>query len=192
MEALDDRHRTTFSGLSGDFRFAILDRGPGSPVGLTFGVSPGWDRIDGGTGSFTRAFGSTVTVIADTELVANRLYAAANLSYGVDVDKAVGDADWSRGSATGVTGALAYRISPRITVGSEIQYYRAYDGLLLHAFQGHALYAGPTLHLQISSKTMLAAAFSTQVAGHALGDARTYDLTNFEHYRANLKFEVEF
>ena len=39
---------------------------------------------------------------------------------------------------------------------------------------------------------LLAAAFSAQVAGHAVGDPRALDLTDFERYRGNLKFEIEF
>jgi hypothetical protein len=91
-----------------------------------------------------------------------------------------------------VTGALAYRVAPKITLGGELEYYRAYDGLLFNTFNGNAFYAGPTLHIQFDGKTMLAAAFSTQVAGQAVGDRNALDLTNFERYHANLKFEKEF
>ena len=41
-------------------------------------------------------------------------------------------------------------------------------------------------------KIMLAAAFSTQIAGHAAGEHYALDLTDFERYRGNLKFEIEF
>jgi hypothetical protein len=39
---------------------------------------------------------------------------------------------------------------------------------------------------------LLAAAFMAQVAGHAVDDPQSLDLTNFQRYRANLKFEIEF
>ena len=54
------------------------------------------------------------------------------------------------------------------------------------------LFSGPNVQINFSQKVLLAAAFLTQVAGHAVDDPRPLDLTNFEKYRANLKFEVEF
>src|SRR3954470_9036337 len=42
----------------------------------------------------------------------------------------------------------------------------------------HAMYVGPTLHIQITNKMMFAAAYSTQVAGHAAGDDQPLDLVN--------------
>jgi hypothetical protein len=189
---LDDVDRTGFSGLSTDLSFAILHRGPESPIGLTFSAEPEWERIDGDSGQFTRDVSSAFKMIADTELVANRLYGAVNVIYTPEVGKATGDVDWQRSSTFGATGALAYRVAPKVTLGGELEYYRAYDGLLFNTFNGNAFYAGPTLHIQFDGKTMLAAAFSTQVAGQAVGDRNALDLTNFERYHANLKFEKEF
>ena len=192
VDGVDDIHRIGFSGLSADLSFAILHRGPESPIGLTISAEPEWERIDGDSGQFTRDFSSTFTLIADTELVPNRLYAAFNLIYAPEVGKAVGDLDWQHSSTLGITGALAYRIAPKITLGGELEYFRAYDGLLFNTLDGQALYAGPTLQIQFNSKTMLAAAFSAQVAGQAVGEQQLLDLTNFERYQANLKLEIEF
>ena len=49
-----------------------------------------------------------------------------------------------------------------------------------------------TLHIQFSNKVMLAAAFSTEISGHAAGEGRSLDLTNFQRNLANLKLEIEF
>ena len=87
---------------------------------------------------------------------------------------------------------MAYRIAPKVTLGGELQYYRTFDGLGMQTFAGNALYIGPTLHIQFSGKMMLAAAFSTQTSGHAAGEGRSLDLTNFQRNLANLKFEIEF
>lgn len=189
---LDDINRIGFSGLSTSLSFAILHRGPESPIGLTVVAEPEWERIDGDSGQFTRDVSSTFTLIADTELISNRLYGAVNISYAPEVGKAADDVDWQHSSTLGLTAALAYRVAPKITLGGELEYYRAYDGLLFDTFAGNAFYAGPTLHVQFDSKTMLAAAFSTQVAGQAAGERNDLDLTNFERYRFNLKFEKEF
>lgn len=192
VENMDDRTRVRAAGLSAKFLWLILGRGPESPVGLTFTVEPEWSRVEGDTGASTRALGATFKLIADTELIANRLYAAVNFSYSPETAKAVVDAAWSRASTMGLSGALAWRFTPIVTGGVEAQFFSAYETLGFGAFQGRAVYIGPTLHIQATRKIMIAAAYSEQVAGHALGDDRRLDLANFSRHRARLKFEYEF
>jgi hypothetical protein len=192
VDGLDDRERTQFSGFSTDLRYLLLGRGPGSPVGLTISAQPEWTRVDGTSGIRTRGYGTTFRLAADTELVANRMYAAVNLIYHPEIAREFGATSWTRGSTGGVTGALAYRVLSKLTMGGEVEYYRAYDGLGFKTFAGHALYVGPTMHIQFTGKTMLSLAVSTQVYGSAAGEHRSLDLTNFERYHANAKLEFEF
>src|SRR5947209_9189809 len=192
VDGLDDLHLVTPSVLSSRFRYLLIGRGPGSPIGLTVTAEPEWSRVDGTSGMFTRSIGSNFKILADTELIQNRLFAAANLSYAPEIDKAVGDPVWNRSSTFGTTGALAWRFTPKVTVGAEAEYFRAYESFGFKNFQGHALYVGPTLHIQITNKMMFAAAYSTQVAGHAAGDDQRLDLVNFSRHRARLRFEYEF
>ena len=191
-ESLADKTHVRWSGFSTNLRYLLIGRGPGSPIGLTIMAEPEWARVDGLSGQPTRSLGTTFTLIADTEIIPNRLLAAVNLSYAPEVAKAVGDLAWSRSSTFGASGAVAWRFTPKITAGAEVQYYHAYDSLGFGAFQGRAAYVGPTLHVQLTRKIMLAAAYSTQVAGHALADDRHFDLTNFTRHRARLKLEYEF
>jgi hypothetical protein len=103
---------------------------------------------------------------------------------------------------SGASAKLRYLILGRgpgspvgLTISAEPEWSRVdgtYDGLLFQTFQGHALFAGPTLQINVSRKMLLAAAFMAQAAGHAVDDPRPLDLTNFERYRANLKLEFEF
>jgi hypothetical protein len=79
VDGLDNFHNTNFSGLSAELRFLLIDRGPRSPIGLTFTVGPEWARVDGVSGVLTRDFSTTFRLVADTELIPNRLYATANL-----------------------------------------------------------------------------------------------------------------
>jgi hypothetical protein len=192
VDGLDNFHNFNFSGLSAELRFLLVDRGPGSPIGLTFTAGPEWARVDGVSGALTREFGATFKLVADTELITNRLYAAVNLIYQPGVSKEFGATKWQQSSNLGITAAMAYRIAPKVTLGGELQYYRAFDGLGMQSFLGNALYIGPTLHIQFSSKVMLAAAFSTQISGHAVGEERSLDITNFQRNLANLKLEIEF
>ena len=62
---------------------------------------------------------------------------------------------------------MAYRVAPKVTFGGESEYYRSYGGFGFGTFDGSALYPGPTLHIQFTPKIFLAAAWSTQFAGHA-------------------------
>ena len=192
VEDLDDRNSTQFSGASAKLRYLIIGRGPGSPIGLTVSAEPEWARIDGTDGSQTRSYSSTFKIVADTELIANRLYLALNLIYEPEVAKPADLGMWERSSSAGVALGLAYRITPTFAMGVSAEYDRAYDGLTFQTFNGHALFVGPTVQINFSRKVLLAAALMTQVAGHAVDDPRPLDLTNFEKYRANLKLEVEF
>ena len=169
----------------------LIGRGPGSPIGLTFVVEPEWARVDDVGGALTRDFSAEFGLVADTELIPNRLYAAANLFYDLGVSREYGAPSWERRSDLSMTAAVSYRIDPKVTLGAELQYYRTFDGLGMQTFAGNALYIGPTLHIQFSGKVMLAAAFSTQISGHAVGEERSLDLTNFQRNLANLKLEIE-
>jgi hypothetical protein len=192
VEGLDDRNSTQFSGASAKLRYLIIGRGPGSPFGLTVSAEPEWSRIDGADGTGTRGYSSTFKLVADTELIANRLYAAANLIYEPEVAKPADSGMWERSSMAGVSMGLAYRVTPMVAMGVGAEYDRAYDGLAFQTFNGHAFYVGPTLQINFSRKVLLAAAFMAQVAGRAVDDPRPLDLTNFERYRSNLKLEFEF
>ena len=192
VEDLDDRNSTQFSGASAKLRYLIIGRGPGSPFGLTVSAEPEWARVDGTDGTQVQAYSSEFRIVADTELIPNRLYAAVNLIYEPEIAKPADTGMWERSSSVGVGLGLTYRLTPTWAMGVATEYDRAYDGLVFQTFDGHALFVGPTLQINISRKMLLAAAFMAQVAGHAAADPRPLDLTNFERYRANLKLEFEF
>jgi hypothetical protein len=190
VPGMADAHGANFSGLSAEFRYLVIGRGPGSPIGLTLVAEPEWARIDDG-GQPVTDFDLTLRGILDTELIPNRLYAATNIFYTPDYARSPGES-WAWSAEYGVSGAMAYRFTPKLTMGAEIEYDAAYDGAAIQSFQGQALYLGPTFHYQFNGQIMLSAAWSTQIAGHATGEDFGLDLTNFPHQQGNLKFEVEF
>lgn len=192
VRGLDNLSQTSFSGISWMPKWLIVGRGPGDPIGLSLSVQPQWQRIDGVSGVHSANFSFETKLAADTELIPNMLFAAANLIYAPEYDRAAGDSGWSRASTYGATAAMAYRVAPKVTMGGEVEYYRAYGGFGLNAFDGAALYLGPTIHVQFSPKIFLAAAWSMEVAGHASGEPSPLDLTNFERQHVNLKLGFEF
>ena len=119
-----------------------------------------------------QSYASAFKIVADTELIANRLYAAVNLIYEPEIAKPADTGMWERSSTAAVGLGLTYRLTPTWAMGVAAEYDRAYDGLLFQTFQGHALFAGPTLQINLSRKMLLAAAFMAQVAGHAVDDPR--------------------
>ncbi len=69
---------------------------------------------------------------------------------------------------------------------------RAYEGLTLQRFRGEAVFVGPTLYARLGERLAVSAAFSTQVAGHAVGVPGRLDLDNFSRHQARLKLTYEF
>ncbi len=179
-----------FMGLSTELRYLVIGRGPGSPFGLTLVAEPEWDRIDG-DGRPVIDLSTTFRAIVDTELVPNRVYGAINVTYAPDYAQSPGQ-PWQDSSTWGASAAIAARVAPKVTVGGEAEVFGAYDGFGFQAFQGTALYLGPTLQVQFTGQVMLAAAWSSEVAGHANGEHYGLDLTNFPQQRGNLKLEFEF
>ncbi len=192
VAGLDNLDQTTFSGLSWKPKFLIIGRGPGNPIGLSISVQPEWGRIDGTSGAHSTSFNMETRLAADTELIPNMLYAATNLIYAPEIARGPADSSWSRSSGFGATAAMAYRVAPKVTLGGEAEYYRAYGGFGFNTLDGSAFYLGPTLHIQFSPKIFLAAAWSAQVAGHAQSQPGNLDLSDFTRQRANLKIGFEF
>jgi Putative MetA-pathway of phenol degradation len=148
VPGMPNAHGANFSGLSAEFRYLVIGRGSGSPFGLTLVAEPEWARIDDG-GQPVTDFNLTLRGILDTELIPNRLYAATNVFYTPDYARSPGES-WAWSAEYGVSGALAYRFTPKLTMGAEIEYDTAYDGTGVQSFQGQALYLGPTFHYQFN------------------------------------------
>lgn len=191
---LEDRNRTAFGGLFGEIRYLLLDRGPSSPLAVTLSAEQVWRRIDETGGARVKNFEMEFKVNADLELVKNRLYVAANLLYEPEatrVPDGVG-AGWEKESIGGISGALSYRITPSVFIGAEIWYLRHYEGAFFNTYTGDAVYAGPTIYVQLDRKMFLAASWNSQIAGHEVDGLAPLNLAEFSRHRAKLKLAVEF
>lgn len=132
---------------------------------------------------------------ADLELIEDRLYAAANLLYEPEAthDPDGIGAEWEMESTGGVSAALSYRLLPSTFVGVEAWYLRHYEGAWFNAFEGDAVYVGPTLFVKLGHEMSLAAAWNAQIYGREVNNPGTaLNLSEFSRHRAKLSFEVEF
>jgi hypothetical protein len=191
VPGLDDRHQLAFDTFSLETRYRVLDRRQ-APFGLTFGFDPHWGRVDDISGEPADRYGADLWIIADRELVANRVYAAFNLEYQPEAVRSRVTGTWEHVSNLGTSAALTMQVRPGVLFGAEARYLRSYDGLGLDAFMGHALFIGPTFYAKFSERLWMSAAWNVQVAGRAVNDIGALDLVNFERYQAKLRFGYNF
>lgn len=190
---LDDRNQVALSGAFGELRYLLLDRGPSSPLAVTLSIEPEWHRIDETGGAHVVNYGLETKINADLELLKNRAYLGFNLLYEPEATRN-DSGEWGKESKFGVSTALAYRVTPEVTVGAEVWYLRHYEGSFFNTFTGGAVYVGPTLYVRLARKLFMTAAWNVQVAGHEFSGNETLNLnlSEFTRQRAKLKFAYEF
>jgi Putative MetA-pathway of phenol degradation len=189
VPGLDNRNTFQPSGFFGEIRYLLLDR-PNSPLAVTLSFEPNYRAFDETSGVRVENYEFETKINADLEIVKNRLYAAFNLIYEPETTRFHGA--WAKESTFGATGALAFRFTPALTMGAEVDYYRHYDGFFFNSFTGHAIFIGPTLHYQISPKMFMTAAWNAQVWGRETDTGNRLNLEEFSRYRAQLKLALEF
>ena len=192
---LEDRHQLAIGGFFGEVRYLLLDRGPSSPLAVTLSAEPEWRRIDETNGNRVNNVELELKLNTDLEIVPQRLYLGTNLLYEPEAtqDPDHIGAGWEMESKGGVSAAIAYRVVPSILIGAESWYLRHYDGAWFHDFTGDAIFVGPTLFVQLSPKTFIAAAWNAQVWGRETGTpGMNLNLAEFSRHRAKLKLAMEF
>ena len=179
-----------FDGVGAELRWRFLERGP-SPVGLTLHIEPALRVTDERTGERGLGWAFENRLIADTALIPDKLFAAANLIYDVESFRPKG-APLERASTAGLSAAMTYQLRPGLFLGADIRYLRAYQGLALDKFRGWAIFAGPTLFWHATDNIWLSATYAFQIAGRERGSTETYDLGNFPRQMLKFKIGVEF
>ena len=187
---LDNRSQFQPSGFFGEIRYLLLDR-PASPVAVTVSFEPNYRAFDETSGVPVTNFEFETKIMADVELVKNRVYAAVNLIYEPEITR-IADGTWEQESTFGITGAVSFRVLPELLLGAEVDYYRHYDGLYFNTFTGDALFVGPTLYYKFARKMFLTAAWNAQVWGREIETGQRLNLEEFSRSRAKVKVAVEF
>jgi hypothetical protein len=191
VAGLDNRQQGAFDGVSFETRYRLLDRDH-APFGLTIGAEPHWARVDETSGEPVANYGSEFSMSADKELIENRLYGALNFLYDPEVTFSQVTGMWERQATVGVSAALTMQVRRGIFFGAEARYLRNYDGISFDSFAGQALFVGPTMYASLSKTMAISAAWSVQVAGHAVDIPGSLDLKNFERHRAQLRLMYNF
>ncbi len=191
VPGLDDRHQWAFDTASLELRYRVMNRAT-APFGLTLGADPHWGRVDDISGEPVDRFGADFLVMADRELVADRMFGAVNLLYAPEASRSRLTGTTQRQSTLGVSAALTVEVQPLTFVGGEARYLRSYEGLGFATSSGHALFVGPTFYRRVSACCWVSAAWSMQVAGGASAQSGALDLVNFERHQAKLRFGYNF
>jgi hypothetical protein len=191
VSGLDDRRRGALQSISFDARYRLFDR-ERAPFGLTLSVEPHWGFADEMSGAPADQQRAAFRVLADRELIADRLFAALNISYEPEQTRLRGSGETLRNSTLGVSAALAMQVMPGVFIGAEARNLRHYDGLGLDGFAGQALYIGPTLYATFGERYFISAAWNVQVWGAVGGTSGALDLDNFERHQVKLRAGVRF
>ena len=126
VPGLDDRRRGAFDGLSFDIRYRILDRA-NAPIRVDDRAEPRWGRVDV-SGEPVDRYGVDLALVADKELVPNRIVAAFNLIYLPEIAHSRVTGTWSRQATIGVATALMAQIGPIFSLGPKPDIFAATKG----------------------------------------------------------------
>jgi len=194
VPGLEDRHVNAFSGISGELKWLIVNRGPGAPIGLALAVEPEWARIDDADGSRVRKFAVETKLIADTELIPDRLYLGANVVYEPEVIRSLSEGMTEHESSLTFSTALSYRVLPWLAIGPEFQHMRAYDmGIGLNHFVGYANFVGPSMYIAFGPKATLTLSWGHQVRGKSIEEpGQRLNLVDFSRDIGRIKANFEF
>ena len=190
VTGLEDRDTVSPQSLGFEVKHRLLDRTK-VPFGLAISARPSWARIDEVSGEPVSQFGTGFKLIADKELVKDRLFGAVNLLYDFAGFRVLDTGEWERESSIGIAAAASWQFRPRFFVGAEARYFRAYEGLGLNRFSGQAVFLGPTAFAKLSKFCFIAAAWNIQAWGREHGGAGSFDLANFERHQFTLKLGFE-
>jgi hypothetical protein len=115
---LDDRRQLEFDALSFEMRYRVLNR-ERAPFGLTFGADPHWGRVDDISGAPVDRYGTDFWIIADRELVQDKIFAAFNLLFQPEAIRSRETGTWEHQSRLGYSAAAVVQVFSGVLVGAE-------------------------------------------------------------------------
>ena len=172
-------------------RYRVLNR-ERAPFGLTIGAGRIGAVLTTLAENRVDRYGADLWIIADKEIVANKIFAAFNLLYQPEAIRLRATGAWEHQSNLGTSAAAVVQAWPGVLLGAGVRYMRSYSGLGLDTLTGQALFVGPTFYAKFAQCCWVSAAWSVQIAGRAVEDVGSLDLVNFERHQAKLRFGYNF
>lgn len=102
------------------------------------------------TGDPVDAFGGEVSIVADKELIKDRVFGAFNFLYDPEVTHSRQTGRIQREATPEFLGSITRQLQPGLFVRAETRYLRKCEGLDLDPFIGGALFVGPTMFVRLS------------------------------------------
>jgi hypothetical protein len=156
--------RSVVTGLNGEAKYRILERGEKSPIGLSISFEPEWRQVTAGRGVGISLVQFQTKLTADTALISDQLFLAFNASWEpqvtyIPLERTVRDTNVE------LSAALTTRVREDLFVGGELRYLASFQGLSLSKPTDNGIFIGPTVYAKLSEKAYLSAAWSTRVGG---------------------------
>jgi hypothetical protein len=194
VTGLVDVNQFVFDGLSFEIEHRIVDRSAGQPFAVSISVEPRWGRLDFVAGLPSNSYTAAFKLFVDAPILPDKLYWAANMIWASQrAQDPNNPSQWLDSSATLLSTALTYQISPQLFAGVEVRYFSVFNGAWLNSNIGNALYAGPTMLWKINEKVAFNTTFQPQVAGHSTANPNlNLDLDNFERAQFRAKLSISF
>lgn len=192
---LDDKDYGTFDGVSIEVKYQVLKGSREQPLGLALELRPRFSRVLPIEGNGADIFDMESVLQLDLQLVPDRVWYGANVSFEPAAGRQRGHGPGYRSSTFLWSNAVVTRIGESTYLGPELRYLRGYAGTFLNRFESDALFLGPALHHRFTDKVWLTLAYAGQVRGRDAGPAlagRTFGLDQFERSNLRVKFGMEF
>jgi hypothetical protein len=192
VPSLMDVDRGAFDGLSFEIEHRIVKRTQSNPWAVSLSVEPRWGLVESVTGLPSHTINVAFKLFVDAVVIPDTLYWGSNVIWTPQrAEDPIDRNRWLSSSATLVSAALAYQISPKFFVGAEARYLASFSTLLPTQEVGHALYLGPTLLWKVTDKVAFNTTLQPQVAGHStMNPGLRLDLDNFERAQFRAKLTV--
>ena len=158
VAGMDDRRQADLQSLSFNARFRLLERDY-SPFGLTLSVEPHRGFADETSGVRIDHFGWEALLLADREILPDRLFAALNVHFDTDRTRVLASGAVEQAPTLGIGAAVAGKVMPAVWLGAEVRYLRSYDGAGLDVLSGQAIYIGPTFYTRLGARVLALSRF---------------------------------
>ncbi|MFN3348716.1 hypothetical protein [Pseudorhodoplanes sp.] len=188
-----DNSITHFDGFSAEVQYRFIKRSRSNPFALAVAVEPAYAFSDLTTGQKSEGYGAAFKLLVDAVIVPDKLFWAANAIWLPVRSQDIEDRSiWLTTSASQLSAALTWQLSPSVFVGVEVRQMTIYGGTFFKERIGYANYLGPTLLWKLTDKIAFNTTWQPQISGRSSDNPTLrHDLDNFERAQFRFKLAME-